>query len=145
MTSALKRGGVVRVVDLFRVALSVLKRLRQGERRGEGRGQSKILAEIYQWKASWYENDWEIQFTFQVATNSRGRGVLRLILQQQQINILLVLVIATQLVILAFPTWKAPKTFCVSFDIILRFVLIVRYLFNFTIASGRYLKEHFHS
>ena len=49
MTSALKRGvWVVRVVDLFRVALSVLKRLRQGERRGEGRGQSKILAEIYQ-------------------------------------------------------------------------------------------------
>ena len=71
--------------------------------------------------------------------------MLRLILQQQQINILLVLVIATQLVILAFPTWKAPKTFCVSFDIILRFVLIVRYLFNFTIASGRYLKEHFHN
>ena len=64
-------------------------------------------------------------------------GVLRLLLQHQQFNILEVLVIATQLFLLAFPAWKAPLVFCACFDIITRFALMVRYMSNFTIALGR--------
>ena len=74
---------------------------------------------------------------FQVATDAKGRGVLRLLLLQQQINILEVPVICAQLALLAFPEWRAPVAFCTLFDIITRFTLMVRYMSNFAIALGR--------
>ena len=74
---------------------------------------------------------------FQVATDAKGRGVLRLLLLQQQINILEVPVICAQLALLAFPEWRAPVAFCTVFDIITRFTLMVRYMSNFAIALGR--------
>ena len=74
---------------------------------------------------------------FQVATDAKGRGVLRLLLLQQQINILEVPVICAQLALLAFPDWRAPVAFCTIFDIITRFTLMVRYMSNFAIALGR--------
>ena len=84
-----------------------------------------------------------IDNSFQVATNAKGRGVLRLLLLQQQINMLEVPVICLQLTLLAFPDWRAPvkdyRAFCTVFDIITRFTLMVRYMSNFVIALGRYI------
>ena len=81
---------------------------------------------------------WKNFAAFQVATNARGRGVLRLILQQQQMNLMLVPVKIFVIILLVLPAWEAPQALCIGFDILLRFALIVRYIFGFTIALGRY-------
>ena len=74
---------------------------------------------------------------FQVATNARGRGVLRLILRQQQIALLGIPVICAHLLLLMFPTWKAPPLFCVCFHALDVSLLMNRYITNFAIAVGR--------
>ena len=72
-----------------------------------------------------------------MATNASGRGVLRLVLQQKQFNLLEILVLCIQLLLLAFPIWEAPLMFCMLYEILTRFVLAGRYMSSLAIALGR--------
>ena len=58
----------------------------------------------------------------QVANNSTGRGVLRLIRLHTLINILCVPMICADLIILAYPSEKMPLFMCVCIDWVTMFI-----------------------
>ena len=76
-------------------------------------------------------------FRIRVATNASGRGVLRLILLQQRLNLLSVPIICMELLILCYPSEKMPKLFCVSFEGMFGFMLVNRQLSSICIGLGR--------
>ena len=63
--------------------------------------------------------------------------MLRLILRQQQIALLGIPVICLHLLLVTFPTWEAPPSFCVCFHALDLSVLMNRYITNVAIAIGR--------
>ena len=77
------------------------------------------------------------RFSFQVASDARGRGVLRLLLRQQQINLLCIPALCLQVVLLTYPSTKMPPALCLSFDIAALLVCVNRIISIFTIALGR--------
>ena len=75
---------------------------------------------------------------FQVATNVRGRGVLRLLLLQQQLRLLSIPALLLQLGILVFPLWQTPLLLCHLFEIVTFIVITQHIISSITIALGRY-------
>ena len=80
-------------------------------------------------------------FTFQVATNVRGRGVLRLLLLQQQLRLLSIPALFLQLSILVFPLWKTPSILCLSFEMVTFIAITHTIISSIAIASGRYCHD----
>ena len=75
---------------------------------------------------------------FQVATNVKGRGVLRLLLLQQQLRLLSIPALLLQLFMLAFPSWLLHFLLCISFDVVTLIVDAHQLISSITIATGRY-------
>ena len=79
-----------------------------------------------------------ITFAFQVATNAKGRGVLRLLLLQQQIRLFSIPGLCMQLGILAYPSWQRLSFICVSYEVVTYVVTFHHLISSIAIASGRY-------
>ena len=75
-------------------------------------------------------------WNLRVATDASGRGVLRLILLQQRLNLLSAILICMELLILAFPLGM-PSIFCVPFESAVWFILVNRQLSSICIGLGR--------
>ena len=73
----------------------------------------------------------------QVASDARGRGVLRLILLHQWVNLACVPVLCTDLVMLAAPSAEIPAPVCVLFEYGVDFVFTNRLVGGLSIALGR--------
>ena len=74
---------------------------------------------------------------FQVATNQSGRGVLRLLLIQQQINMICVPAMCLQIFLFANLPIHTPQWLCLSKDIMWRIVALNRIINDAVIAVGR--------
>ena len=74
---------------------------------------------------------------FQVATNKSGRGVLRLLLIQQQINLICIPAICLQLLLFANPSINVPQVICLSIEIMHMIVTLNRVLGDTIVALGR--------
>lgn len=72
-----------------------------------------------------------------VANDSKGRGVIRLILLHHYINLLCAPVICINLVILATPSREMPSVVCALFEYAIDFAMTSRYVGSLTIALGR--------
>ena len=79
----------------------------------------------------------------QIATGARGRGVLRLLLIRQQINLLCIPAICLQLCIVAFPSASLPPLLCLILEVLLLIVSTNGTIGHITIALGRYSPERF--
>ena len=77
-------------------------------------------------------------FAFQIATGASGRGVLRLLLIQQQINLLCIPAICLQLYIVAFPSAILPSFLCLILEVLLLIVSTNGTIGHITVALGRY-------
>ena len=75
----------------------------------------------------------------QIATNAKGRGVLRLLLYHQQINLLCIPGIFLQILIVAFPSISMPSIVCYFLEILFLIVVTNRMVSDLTVALGRYL------
>ena len=75
-------------------------------------------------------------WNLRVATDASGRGVLRLILLQQRLNLLSAMLICMELLILAFPLGM-PSKFCIPFESAAWFILVNRQLSSICIGLGR--------
>ena len=75
-------------------------------------------------------------WNLRVATEASGRGVMRLILLQQRLNLLSAMSICMELLILAFPS-GLPSIFCISFESTVWFILVNRQLSSICIGLGR--------
>ena len=86
-----------------------------------------------------------IYIIFQVATNKSGRGVLRLLLIQQQLNLICIPAICLQLMLFANPSIRVPQMICLSIEIMHVIVTVNRILSDNAVALGRYecKQEHF--
>ena len=84
-------------------------------------------------------------FDSQVATDAKGRGVLRLLLLQQQMSLLSIPALCLQLVGLAFPSEQIPLLICVSSEIFSYVVITHHSISSIAIALGRYvhIETHF--
>ena len=84
-------------------------------------------------------------FDSQVATDAKGRGVLRLLLLQQQLSLLSIPALCLQLVGLAFPSEQIPLLICVSYEIFCLVVITHHSISSIAIALGRYvhIETHF--
>ena len=76
-------------------------------------------------------------FAFQIATGARGRGVLRLLLIQQQINLFCIPAICLQLYIVAFPSASLPPLLCFILEVLLLIVATNGTMGHITVALGR--------
>ena len=76
---------------------------------------------------------------FQIATDARGRGVLRLLLIQQQTNILCIPALCLQLFIVAYPSRSIPiaMPLCLILEILFMVVSTNRIVAHLTLALGR--------
>ena len=81
-------------------------------------------------------------FSFQIASSAKGRGVLRLLLIQHQINLLCIPTLCLELLILAYPLRYMPGLLCISLEILVHIVTTNRTVFNLAVASGRYKYNH---
>ena len=75
-------------------------------------------------------------WNLRVASDASGRGVLRLILLQQRLNLLSILIICMELLILHYPEGM-PKLFCLLFEGMVVFMLVNRQLSSICIGLGR--------
>ena len=75
-------------------------------------------------------------FALQIATGARGRGVLRLLLIQQQIKLLCIPAICLQLYIVAFPSASLPPLLCLILEVLL--LIENDTIGHITVALGRY-------
>ena len=75
---------------------------------------------------------------FQIATDDPGRGVLRLLLLQQQLNLLSIFALGIQLVAVLFPSMKMPLAVCFSFEIMSYAMGLHRNVSSLAIGLGRY-------
>ena len=74
-------------------------------------------------------------FALQIATGARGRGVLRLLLIQQQIKLLCIPAICLQLYIVAFPSASLPPLLCLILEVLL--LIENDTIGHITVALGR--------
>ena len=79
----------------------------------------------------------DYNFAFQIATGARGRGVLRLLLIQQQINLFCIPAICLQLYIVAFPSVSLPPLLCFILEVLLLIVATNGTMGHITVALGR--------
>ena len=75
-------------------------------------------------------------WNLRVATDASGRGVMRLILLQQRLNLISAMTICMELLVLAFPSGM-PSIFCISFESNVWFILVNRQLSSICIGLGR--------
>ena len=73
----------------------------------------------------------------QVSTNTRGRGVIKLIGLHQWIDMMWLPIIGTQLVILASPTAPMPAVACALLHLVGGFLWFNSYLRGLAIALSR--------
>ena len=76
-----------------------------------------------------------MKYCLRVASNASGRGVLRLILLQQRLNLISIPIIGMELLILSEK--KMPKLLCIPFEGMVVFALINRQLSSICIGLGR--------
>ena len=74
---------------------------------------------------------------FQVATNQSGRGVLRLLRIQQQINLICVPAMCLQLALFANNPNHVPQWLCLSDQIMWTIVTLNRIISDTVLALGR--------
>ena len=74
---------------------------------------------------------------FQVASGARGRGVLRLLLVQQQIILFCIPAICLQLYIVVYPSAILPILPCLTLEILLMMVTTNGTIGHLTVALGR--------
>ena len=73
-----------------------------------------------------------------VASNARGRGVLRLLQREQQLNLILAVpAITGLLVIVIYPDVRMPWAPCLCLDVLVNLLALNRFMGCFTIVSGR--------
>ena len=80
---------------------------------------------------------WNMFWHLRVANSARGKGVLRLILQRQYLNMLCVPVLCIDLLILAWPSQEMPFLVCVFMECAVLCVWNNHYLGSLSIALGR--------
>ena len=74
---------------------------------------------------------------FQIASSARGRGVLRLLLIKQQMNLVCVPAIVLQLLMVASPSMIMPPAMCIILETLYITALTDHNVGHFTVASGR--------
>ena len=95
-----------------------------------------VLIISLEWIHSCFSSDKII--TFQTATTAKGRGVLRLLLLQQQMNIFCIPAICLQLFMITFPSSTMPLPLCVILEILFMTVVTNRSVSSLTVGLGRY-------
>ena len=75
--------------------------------------------------------------TIQVANNTSGRGVLRLIQFHAFLNLICLPVICADIIILAYPVMKMPRYMCACLEWALTFIWINGSFRGLVIALGR--------
>ena len=80
----------------------------------------------------------KITFAFQIASNARGRGVLRILLIQQQINLFCIPALCLQLIVLAYPSRNMPPLPCLILEIMFMIVASNHTVCDLAVALGRY-------
>ena len=80
---------------------------------------------------------------FQIATTAKGRGVLRLLLLQQQINLFCIPAICLQLFMVTYPSSTMALPLCVILEILFVTVETNRSVSILTVGLGRYNHEVF--
>ena len=78
--------------------------------------------------------------TFQIATNAKGRGVLRLLLLQQQIKMLCVPALCLQIFIVAYPSMACHPLICLILEVVFLIVTTNRSVSTLSVAMGRYIQ-----
>ena len=76
-------------------------------------------------------------FSVQVATASRGRGVLRLILLRQHVNLLSAPALLLQLISILYPSIKTSAIICLAFELLTFIVASSGNITNLAISLGR--------
>ena len=79
-------------------------------------------------------------FDLQVASDAKGRGVLRLLLLQQRFNLFSIAALCLQLITLLFPSTKCSSMLCFSYEIFTIVGIVHRIISSLAIALGRYNK-----
>ena len=74
---------------------------------------------------------------FQIATSAKGRGVLRLLLMKQQINLVCLPALFIQLLIVANQSGHLPSLVCFSVEVMDMIASINCALSGFLVAFGR--------
>ena len=74
---------------------------------------------------------------FQVATNAKGRGVLRLLLVQQQINLLCIPALCLQLFAMVNSSQQQPRVLCLILEILYNIVTVNRVVSDMAVSLGR--------
>ena len=86
-----------------------------------------------------FEIGHQISAPFQIATGAKGRGVLRLLLVQQQINLLCIPGVCFKFLIIAYPLRNMPVLLCSVFEILVMVVTINRTVGDLVVVLGRYI------
>ena len=87
---------------------------------------------------------YQINHYFQIATGAKGRGVLRLLLVQQQINLLCIPGVCFKFLIIAYPFKNMPILLCSIFEILVMVVTINRTVGDLVVVLGRYVtNQHY--
>ena len=77
-------------------------------------------------------------FSFQIASSAKGRGVLRLLLIQHQINLLCIPTLCLQFLVLGYPLHiHVPPLICLLLEILVTMVTTNRTVCNLAVALGR--------
>ena len=79
---------------------------------------------------------------FQIATNAKGRGVLRLLLKQHQVNLLCVGGLFLQLFMVVFSSKSMPPLICISYEVVFLVVYNNYIVSHFSVALGRYITKY---
>ena len=79
---------------------------------------------------------------FQVASNAKGRGVMRLLLTQHRIDMLCIPLICIQALITANQSWIQSLPICYSFEILAKVVITNVSFSDFSVALGRLFYVH---
>ena len=82
-----------------------------------------------------------VENAFQIATDSKGRGVLRILLIQQQMNLLCIPALCLQLIVVAYPSTNMPNLVCLLLEMLFMLVSTNRAISDLAVALGRYEGE----
>ena len=85
-----------------------------------------------------------VENAFQIATDSKGRGVLRILLIQQQMNLLCIPALCLQLIVVAYPSTNMPNLVCLLLEMLFMLVSTNRAISDLAVALGRYNQEVTH-
>ena len=78
-----------------------------------------------------------------MATTSKGRGVLRLILLRQHVNLLSAPALFLQLISILYPSIKTSAIICLAFEFLTFIVASSGNITNLAISLGRYFQQNF--